>query len=173
MNKNDMNLIRKMNNYIKHQEENKCEYNNCNNNNRVNDTVDAFNYLLEWFPQFKNSNWETLTKDALENLSKNKPMFDEELFKDFYKPEIYKTNVPEPKWETTMTKNVKYVDYGRNVNVLYAQLCLLIQEVCSVLMLGDEISQVHWENLSRKMMQAYNYAAYDTDYSMDVNKSEK
>lgn len=164
-----MKLIKKMNNYIQHQES-QCECNKYKNKNSTNDAVDAFNFLTELFPQFKNNDWKKTTAEALDKLSSSNLIFNEDMFKKFYQPETYTTTTTEPSWNATHVKKVVYNDYERNVNVLYAQLALVIQEVCTTLMLGSQISQDEWENLSRKIMHAYNYAAKDTGYYMDVTK---
>lgn len=167
MNKNDMELIKRMNGFIKNQEK-RCE---CKNRNNVNDAVDAFNYLTELFPKLKNVEWNEMdrlrTKKAIDNAVKKNPILDEENFVKYFNPE------PFNKWETDTTKddvvNVKYNDYGKNMNILYSQLSIILKELSSHLML-EQTTQEEWENITRMVIKGYNYAAESSGYYMDVIK---
>lgn len=161
-----MNLIKKMNNYIKNQE-NKCECNRCNSTSDVNDAVDALNYLAELLPYLNKDDWKGKTSTTLDKIAESNPMFDEGALKKYFDPKEFKYDVGKCEAKCESKKN-EYTDYERNINVLYAQLCLVLQEVCTTLMLGPNISQTEWEGLSRKIMQAYNYAAKDSGYYMDI-----
>lgn len=166
MNKNDMELIKRMNGFIKNQEK-RCE---CKNRNNVNDAVDAFNYLTELFPKLKNVEWDEMdrlrTKKALDTITVSNPIFDEKEYAKYFDP-------TETKWVSDVTKKeVNCADFSRNANILYSQLCLVVQMLNSILSINDKISQDIWENITRNMIKAYNYAAEGTDYYMDVNNEK-
>lgn len=169
INKTEMDLIKKMNKYIKN-----CENEYKTQQNR-NDFADALKYVEELFPNLTKATWNEMdrlrTKKAIDNAAKKNPILDEEKFVRYFNPEPYKFK--DVNWETDTTKddvvNVKYNDYGKYMNILYSQLSIVLKELSSHLML-EQTTQEEWENITRMVIKGYNYAAEDSGYYMDVIK---
>lgn len=160
MNKLDMELIKNMNEYIKKRE---------NENEVVNhDASDALGYLTELLPKLKNITWSEVdrlrTLKAIDECVNSNPSFDDV---KYYKN--LSTSISDFK---KVNEGVKYIDYSKNINILYSQMCLVIQKICSILMSNGQMSRDEWEDITRTIVKAYNYAAEGTDYYMDVNNEK-
>jgi hypothetical protein len=157
MNSRDIELVRRMNQYIKETENERCE--------RMK----------------KAKFWTEEDRERVEEILKetdNKiPQFEKDLAAKYFKYEGYPEKyIPCPQkgeWNTTVTISDKVVckdDYRKNLNLLYAQLMVMHGRLFVDVKQEKSISQFEWEKITKELIEAYNFAADDSGYQLQFIK---
>lgn len=157
MNSRDIELVRRMNQYIKETENERCE--------RMK----------------KAKLWTEEDRERVEEILKetdNKiPQFEKDLAAKYFKyegyPEKYIACPQKGEWNATVTISDKVVckdDYRKNLNLLYAQLMVMHGRLFVDIKQEKSVSQFEWEKITKELIEAYNFAADDSGYQLQFIK---
>ena len=164
MNSRDIELVRRMNQYIKETENERCE---------------RMKKAKLWRKENSEKVEEILkeTDNNIPQFEKDLAAFERDLAAKYFKyegyPEKYIACPQKGEWNATVTISDKIVckdDYRKNLNLLYAQLMVMHGRLFVDVKQGKSVSQFEWEKITKELIEAYNFAADDSGYQLQFIK---